>query len=267
MKRVRIAVFVLLGLSVILLCITSGLRFINEDNTLPVISCTQAELSISVKDGSDALLQGVTAKDAKDGDISDSIVVEKIISNGTPGKVNVTYAVADSDDHIASCTRVVTYSDYFPPRFALSAPLTYNVGETLKVRDRLTATDMVDGSLTDRIKISADHVSTSSAGTFPITMEVTNSLGDTSSLTLNITVREAERDIPEIRLTQYLLYLDDPNAEFDPAKYISSVVNGEKGNVKAAVYGKFKQGVNRVTYSCTNSSGLTGTTTLYIIVE
>ena len=267
MKRLRITIFALLAFSLVLLVVSSGVRLLIKDRTLPVIECPQQELRVSAKDGSDALLQGVTASDGKDGDLTDSIVVEQITGTGTAGKVTVTYAVADRDHHVASCSRTVIYTDYVPPRFSLSRPLIYDIGENLQVRDRLGATDMIDGSLTDRIKINASSFSTSYAGTFPITMEVTNSLGDTSTLTLDVVVRDSERGAPEIKLKQYLVY-QKQGAEFDASAYVDSVMGGETYNVTASVPdGGLHPVVNQVTYSCMNSMGLTGTTALYVIVE
>ena len=267
MKRLRIIILALLALSLVLLGVSSGVRLLAKDRTLPVIECDQQELRVSAKDGSDALLQGVTARDDKDGDLTDAIVVEQIAGTGQAGTVTVTYAVADSDHHVASCTRTVVYTDYVSPRFSLSAPLIYDVGEALQVRDRLGAWDMIDGALTDRIKINASALSTNYVGRFPLTMEVTNSLGDTASLTLDVVVRESDRGAPEIQLKQYLLYLEQ-GAELDPAEYIGSVVGGDDSNVIAALpEGGLKRGVNEVTYSCMGSTGLTGTTTLYVIVE
>ena len=267
MKRLRIIILALLALSLVLLGVSSGVRLLAKDRTLPVIECDQQELRVSTTDGSDALLQGVTAHDDKDGDLTDAIVVEQIAGTGQAGTVTVTYAVADSDHHVASCTRTVVYTDYVSPRFSLSAPLIYDVGEALQVRDRLGASDLIDGALTDRIKINASALSTNYVGRFPLTMEVTNSLGDTATLTLDVVVRESDRGAPEIKLTKYLVYLKQ-GAKLDTTEYIDSVVGGDDYNVIAALpEGGLARGVNEVTYSCMGSTGLTGTTTLYVIVE
>ena len=267
MKRLRIMILALLALSLVLLGVSSGVRLLSKDRTLPVIECDQQELRVSTKDGADALLQGVTARDGKDGDLTDAIVVEQIAGTGQAGKVTVTYAVADSDHHVVSCTRTVVYTDYVSPRFSLSAPLIYDVGESLQVRDRLGASDLIDGALTDRIKINASSLSTNYVGRFPLTMEVTNSLGDTSSLTLDVVVRDSDPDAPQIKLTKYLVYLNQ-GADLDPLEYLAGVTGGESYNVTASLpEGGFTKGVNEVTYSCMGSTGLTGSTTLYVIVE
>ena len=268
MKRMHIAIIALLAVSLVLLGAAGGVRLLAKDRTLPVIECSQQELRVSTQDGSDALLQGVTAHDDKDGDLTGSIVVEQITGTGTPGTVTVTYAVADSDHHVVSCSRTVTYTDYVSPRFSLSAPLIYEVGEVLQVRDRLGANDMIDGSLKDRIKISTSALSTNYVGSFPITMEVTNSLGDTSSLTLDLVVRDSDWNAPEIRLKQYLVYVTQ-TADFDPMTYVDSSSDDEEYGAVTAYMPEegLRRGVNQVTYSRTNIMGQTGTTTLYVIVE
>lgn len=267
MKRLRISIAVLLVLSSVAFGVSRGVVYLNKDDTIPEIVCSAGVLSISASDGEEALLQGVTAYDEKDGDLTDRIVVESIVGTNTPGRVSVTYAVSDSDHHVSSYVRTVEYTDYVSPRFSLSKPLIYTVGEGLRVRDRLSASDIIDGSLTERIKVNASSSSTYYAGTFPITFEVTNSLGDTSTLTLDAIVRESEYGAPEINLTQYLVYLAK-GEKLSTQSYISSVVNGENRNVKAKLpTGGLKEGVNTVTYSCTNGDGLTGTTVLYVVVE
>lgn len=268
MKRLRIFIFALLALSLLLVAASTGVHLLTEDDTLPVVICDQQALRVSVKDGKDALLQGVTASDEKDGDLTGSIVVEQIAGTETAGKVTVTYAVADSDHHVASCTRTVVYTDYVSPRFSLSQPLIYEAGESLLVRDRLGATDVIDGSLTDRVKISSGSLSTSYVGIFPITLEVTNSLGDTATLTLDVEIREnSSYGTPEIALTEYLVYLSAGD-ELEAGNYIDSVTDGEVYNVTCVLpENGLTKGVNKVTYSCTNDRGLTGSTTLYVIVE
>ena len=80
-------------------------------------------------------------------------------------------------------------------------------------------------------------------------------------------MRESDRGAPEIELKQYLLYLKQ-GANLDPMEYVDSVTGGEGYNVTASLpEGGFTKGVNEVTYSCMGSTGLTGTTTLYVIVE
>ena len=47
-------------------------------NTAPVITCATDELHVSVNATEKDLLMGVTAMDAEDGDLTDSIIIESI---------------------------------------------------------------------------------------------------------------------------------------------------------------------------------------------
>ena len=82
-------VLIIGGIDIVLLGISLFL-YLGKDRTAPVI--TFAENPVSYEEGMDEalLLEGVTAMDAKDGDVSGSLLVEKIA--GTTGKEgSVTY--------------------------------------------------------------------------------------------------------------------------------------------------------------------------------
>ena len=85
---------------------------------------------ISVPTGADdaALLAGVTATDAEDGDVTASLLVEGISGRNDDGTVQVTYAAFDSNHHVTKATRAVRYTDYTKPRFALTQPLVCRTG-------------------------------------------------------------------------------------------------------------------------------------------
>ena len=91
------------GIDIVLLGVCLFL-FLGKDRTAPVI--TFGENPVSYEEGMDEelLLQGVTAVDAKDGDVSDSLLVEKIA--GTNGKeVIVTYVARDSSNNVGKASR------------------------------------------------------------------------------------------------------------------------------------------------------------------
>ena len=156
---------------------------------------------------------------------------------------------------------------YKSPQFYLSKPLRYGVGEDIQVRDRLGALDQIDGTISDRIKVSTDSLQTYYAGLYPVTVEVTNSLGDTASLTLDIEIYDSILGEPVIQLDRYLVYLDSA-ADFDPDSYISSVTGAPESSVRVSTpAGGLRPGVNRITYTCTGTNGLTGSTVLYAIIQ
>ena len=73
-------------------------------------------------DSEERLLEGVTAYDGKDGDLTSKVFVESISNFVEPGVSNVTYVVYDADRHAAKASRKVVYLDYTPPRFV---PVSY----------------------------------------------------------------------------------------------------------------------------------------------
>ena len=268
MRRLHIIVLAVLALSAALLGASIAAHTLREDRTLPEIRCPDDPLTVSVQEGSDSLLQGVTAWDEKDGDLTGSLLVQRVERDADSGEIYVTYAVADSDHHVVTKERTLRYSDYTPPRFTLSRALRYTPGSSILLRDRLSASDFIDGDASDRTRSKAGNLSNSYAeGVFPIEAEVVNSLGDTAKLTLDVEVRSFAAGEPVISLWTYLVYLKEGEA-FPAADYIESVTDGDAASVAALLpEGGLQKGVNKVQYVCTGYSGVPGSTTLYVIVE
>lgn len=265
MRRLRIITLVCFVLSALLLGASTAYRAYTADETIPVIDCPDTPLVLSVADsGTDALVRDVTARDEKDGDLTDSLLVEGIARDES-GQLIVTYVVADSDRHVVSRTRPLVYTDYTPPRFSLTQELRYSMGASVRIKDRMSAWDVIDGDLSDRIKVNSNDLSPYYEGTYPVTFEVTNSLGDTASVTLDVVIRNYAAGEPRITLTKYLVYrtADEP---FDPMAYVSEASGG--GAVSAHLpEGGLQKGVSRVTYTAAGSGGAVGTATLYVITE
>lgn len=266
MKRLHIITLAALLLSAVLLGVTLLVRAVGRDRTVPEITFSEEPLRLSVTEGESGLLRGVTARDEKDGDLTGQLLVQRVERSAADGGLTVTYAVADQDRHVVTKTRALVYTDYVSPRFSLKKELRYAPGENVLLRDRLTAQDVLDGSLSDRIKITANSVSSYYEGSYPVTLEVVNSLGDTASLTLDIEIRAYSAAEPRIRLTDYLVYLSEGESLVG-TEYIADVTGGSSGAVRVLLPdGGLQKGVNKVTYSCT-SGGVTGTATQYVVVE
>ena len=59
---------------------------------------------------------------------------------------------------MATCSRTVRYTDYEKPHFSLSQGLVYPVGGSVTLLDRLTATDVIDGDISDNIRVTTQNV-------------------------------------------------------------------------------------------------------------
>lgn len=268
MKKLRIITLVLFLLSAGLLGASYAYHMQMDDATVPVITCPEEPLILSVGEHSDAkLLEGVTAWDDKDGDLTQKVLIQGMSKRIEGDTTTITYAVVDSDAHVSTCSRPVTYTDYTKPRFALSRELRYTVGGMVQVKDRLTAEDVMDGDISDRIKVTSSGLTAYSEGTYPVTFEVTNSLGDSSVLTLDIVVRNYVSGEPRIYLSQYLVYMK-AGGSFEPMDYLESVSGGSPESVSVASdLNRWVPGVYPVSYSCTAVNGSIGSTVLYVVVE
>ena len=91
----------------------------------------------------------------------------------------------------------------------------------LTLMDRLTAYDLVDGDLTGSIRMTVQNLNIAAAGTYSITLQVTNSLGDTAIVPLSVIMRENGK-LPSIALQEYLVYLKQGD-RFDPESYLLRV--------------------------------------------
>ena len=120
----------------------------------PVISCPDGVLEVSASVSEAELLADVTASDGQDGDLTAHVIVASISKLISEDTAKVTYYVFDSDDNMASYVRRIRYTDYRKPRFEVKEPLTYTVSEEIELLNRLAANDVVDGDVSDQIRVS-----------------------------------------------------------------------------------------------------------------
>ena len=228
MRLVRIAV-------VVLLCVCGAFYFwatarYNEanDTQAPQIHCENDYLRLSVEDDPSALMQGLTASDAQDGDLTGEILLaaKSTFQDQEPGVFWADYVVFDSHQNFCQLTRKIHYTDYTSPEFGLSQPLIFSRGENIRYLNYVTAHDVLDGDISDQIKVLASDVSNYTAGTYPVLLEVSNSFGDTVQVELMVEVRDKNSHNVSISLSQYLVYIAQGEA-FDPYGMISSVAGAD----------------------------------------
>lgn len=187
-------------------------------NEGPVLSCTDEVLEVSVHDDESVLLTGVTAMDEQDGDLTGEIIVGGVSKLIGGDRAKVTCLVFDSDDNMASCVRVIRYTDYRRPVISVREPLEYASVDAARLLERVTASDVVDGDLSGDVRVSSlwptDHSQVYSA-----TVQVTNSMGDTASVEVPVMIREEDPARPVIGLTEQIVYIPQ-GSEFDPADYV-----------------------------------------------
>ena len=246
--------WICLALAAVCLGILAGYRTLinlRADNKSPEILIADQLLEISALDSREALLQGVTARDDTDGDVTDSLVVESVRLLRQDGTVTVTYAAFDSARNVSKKTREVLYSDYESPRFALKQPLMFSQ-KNYDLLSLITARDMLDGDITGRIRATAlDEISSDFQGTYKVRFQVTNSLSDTVDLVLPVDVYTPGVNEVAMTLTEYLIYLESGD-RFNARDYLDELTVGRDiiplgknlpDTMKLTVSGKVETGV------------------------
>lgn len=121
MKYIRITMMFLFVVSLGLY----GLSWVKEkqleDSTKPSLTSDREEMELSVDYEEGDLLEGLTASDAKDGDLTDQIIVGSFSQFLEPGVCNVSYVVFDSVNQPAVLTEDPLYRLPFPAVYAVAA--------------------------------------------------------------------------------------------------------------------------------------------------
>lgn len=194
-----------------------------SDTTPPQITVTEAEqmLCVSVKDDRQALLQGVSATDDRDGDVTQWILVESVGQLNDADQVVVTYAAFDRGGNVSKAQRTVQFTDYTGPRFTLRQPLVFSTSSWFDVLQYIGAEDALDGDIRHRVKATLlDERAITDEGVHNVRFRVTNDLGDTEELVIGVEVYPAGKYNASLTLTDYLVYLP-VGAEFSPEDYLS----------------------------------------------
>lgn len=269
MRALKHFILVMLAVVSVTYISTSIYQRSSTRHTPPVISCPSGVLEVSAKDDESVLLTGVTASDPQDGDLTDQVIVggiSKLISNDT---AKVTLMVFDSDHNLGKVTRYIRYTDYHRPQFEIVKPLTFASAKDVSLLDKLIATDVVDGNISNNIRVST-LATTDNSEVYDITIQVTNSMGDTAWLQLPVLVQETNPLRPVVSLSSYLIYLEQ-GSSFDAAEYLESVtVSGVQADVSAVGISSNVNmddtGTYRVMYTY-SANGSTGTAILTVVVQ
>lgn len=209
------------------------MEMMKEDSSGPVISGGGDRLEVSIHDEEAVLLQGITASDKKDGDVTSSIIVEKISNFDDENIRTVTFAAFDSDNHISKVQREIAYTDYTGPRFQLTGSLRFRAGETVNIDKIVKATDCLDGDISNKVKLRTDaSINNRVVGFYEVIYEVSNSAGDSVKLPINIEIYEPYNNEVELTLDRYLVYYTGEDID-----YKDFLVSVRRGNLEYAFEG------------------------------
>lgn len=152
------------------------------DTTPPVITLVPEEREY-VLPGEAYVDPGFSAADAVDGDLTAQV---QRVEDGS----RVTYTVSDRAGNVATAERTIPYYDPVPPQITLKgeSAIAFTVGSGSFTEPGYTATDNLDGDLTDHVTVQGS-VDSNTPGIYTVTYSVTDSHGNTATKKRRVTVR------------------------------------------------------------------------------
>ncbi|MBQ1371826.1 MAG: bacterial Ig-like domain-containing protein, partial [Oscillospiraceae bacterium] len=252
----------------------------HEDLTPPVFHCEAESIELSVTDPPEVMLQGLSATDDRDGDISSDIRVIAVSPfNQETGDFSftVTYIVFDHASNYAQFSRTARYTDYASPRFHLSSPMSFYVNDTIRFDGTVTVTDLLEGDISGRMKLDQSSVINTVPGAYKVQISATNRMDDEVTLPLTVQILSNSHTRPVIELKDYLIYLERGEIPSFPS-YIQSVSDPMKSgsdktvpnsevSVNDSAVDSSQPGTYEVYYHYTGTSGEIATVILTVVVE
>lgn len=283
MKKSTIALLAALAAAIAVFFGYRVLEGIRTDDVGPEISVSGEVLQVSVNASEEELLAGVTAVDDKDGDVTDSIIIESISGITQEHFVTVVYAAFDDSGNVTKAERRVQYTDYVPPRFTFSHAMAFEAGVSYDVLSYVGASDLLDGNIQRRVRVTmlSDTLSLSYEGTHNVQFQVHNSLGDIVTLEVPIEVYPSGSYNAALQLKKYIVYVKTGDS-FDTDGYLSSLSYGDRevdltqgipADMGVKVTGRVNTkvpGVYPVSYTVSytiNGISCTGYSKLIVVVE
>lgn len=273
MRILRTCVVIAFAISMVVFGAAEYQEIKSKDSSVPEIISDREVLEIPCEYTQEQLMEGLEAYDDKDGDLTSEIMAGSFSRFIEKGVCDLRYIVFDSSQQPATLTRRVKFTDYHSPRFTLTQPLVYmeDAGNYQESMNRIGATDQLDGDLTSRIKQTDSDVKYQTAGTYQMTVEVSNHYGDTSTVALPIHVLEAASHTLSVQLTTPIVYLGVGEG-IDPNAYVAGVYD-QAGNISAAAVGAESYvdtqtpGVYEIYYRADDGQGNIGETWLTVVVQ
>ena len=132
--------------------------------------------------------QSVTALDNVDGDVTEQLKISGTVNTGKVGVYPITYSVRDAAGNQRTVIRKVTIQDKVPPVLKGVVSKTIKRNSLFNPSTGVTASDEVDGILTNQIKITG-QVDTKREGVYPLTYRVKDRSGNETVVQIKITVK------------------------------------------------------------------------------
>lgn len=196
---------------------------VSTDTSAPEFSVDESTLELSVSDPESALLQGITARDDRDGDVTHTILVESVTAITDDHYATVTYAAFDKAGNISKVKRRIHYTDYRSPRITLDHAACFAGESAVELMDYVGAEDVIEGDISRRVRATlvSNTGSVQNEGTHLVRLSVTNSLGDFVQLEIPLEVYANGLYNAQLELKENIIYLPK-GTSFNAESYLSS---------------------------------------------
>lgn len=240
-------------------------------NQAPLITLTGQE-EINIVKGGNYVEPGYVATDVEDGDITGAVQVTGFVDTSAVDTYTLTYKVIDSGGKETTVTRTVNVTEHpnTPPQINLIG------GDITIEKDHhyfeagYDAIDNEDVDLTSEVIVSGT-VDNSTVGTYTLTYSVTDSGGLTATATRIVTVVDNTPNTPTIIDLAVGTHLTYPKGTpyIEPGYTANDL---EDGNITPSVVvtgtvDSSTAGIYVLTYTVTDSGGLTSSVTRTITIE
>lgn len=200
-------------------------RTVNVNNHVPAIQGANG-LSLPLGAAFNPM-DGVTASDMEDGDLTSAIIISGSVDTSKGGLYGLLYSVTDRHGAEGYALRAVVVENKVPTIQGLDA-VTITHGQAFDPLAGVTATDAEDGDITGKIEVS-DNLDANKPGAYVLTYTVKDSGGAVATGMRAVTVKNT---IPDIHgITPLTITAGDP---FDPFTGITAS-DAEDGDLTAAL--------------------------------
>lgn len=112
-----------------------GFSIMTSDRMAPEISFPDTEITYTEGSDTASLLEGVSAIDDCNGDVSESVCIDSIVPNTKEGKATIVYAAYDFSNNVAKAKRSIAYVATDSQEESISEETTEEAGESVETEE------------------------------------------------------------------------------------------------------------------------------------
>ncbi|MCD7752225.1 MAG: DUF5011 domain-containing protein [Lachnospiraceae bacterium] len=202
----------------------------------------------------------------------DFTLADNTIRFSSPGAYTVTLSAEDDYGNSSSATVAVTVVDAVAPEFS-GIQTEYYLADTDSAPDYLsgvTATDEIDGDLTDAIVLDALNVSYGVPGEYTITYHVSDAAGNAVEKSATVTVKDTTPPVISLSSTSVSLTVGDDAPDYSSLVSASDTTDGDvtaSVSIDDSAVDYDTPGTYEVVYTVSDSSGNASTKSATVTIK